>query len=426
MGQFRRAADVKSSFTRGLGVWRSTPLAEQFVKMCLPTAKARGADAPSLFRRVWDQFVMSLRETDLISNEEQCRLMYGDGVLGVENQLPLFMYAGKIRTLIKRTGRIAQLAITCATDEEFKLAALPDPETEDAVAEVLAALPHILTLVCNSHSAIGFSDAHVAGTLQALFTPKLGASVCDTVARLLSPAACGPKGPREKVREIAALVARLMVAFESDTASTRLRGSPLLSLSIQLLQAVQRLWNPQLDAPGGPGSTVGAPGGGAGGGPLRLPPGMDPGAPGASFAAPTLEMIANAAMHERSASIVAAVGPGYQGLAVLQGEGEGEEGQETAEAEEQPAEGNGSGGKAKAKPKPFMKARSGVGGYPAASAAAAGGGGGGGGVATAGPLDTRSVRGIIALLQTPNEGSGKLDGDDDPDTVDRLEALRGE
>ena len=41
--------------------------------MCLPIARVRGVDADALFRRVWDQFVFSLREGDLISNEEQVR-----------------------------------------------------------------------------------------------------------------------------------------------------------------------------------------------------------------------------------------------------------------------------------------------------------------------------------------------------------------
>jgi hypothetical protein len=133
-----RKSDVKNTFVRGLGWLWGTPLAERFVEKCMPIAKERGVDANAVFRRPWDQFVMSLREGDLISNEEQCRLMYGDGVLGVSNQLPLFMYAGKVKALIRKASKIAQQALTSEDDEDFRLSAMPDEVTEEASHSDLA------------------------------------------------------------------------------------------------------------------------------------------------------------------------------------------------------------------------------------------------------------------------------------------------
>jgi hypothetical protein len=182
-----------------------------------------------------------------------------------------------------------------------------------------------------------------------LFAPAEGSSYRDFIAGLLS----AENAPFETMRSVAGLTARLMVEFERDSASTRLRGSPLLSLAVELLTKMHGLWYP--DQPLEPG-TVGAGGG---------PPGsvgamMDAnGAFQPSFAEPTLERIVSAAGHGTSLSM----GPG-------------------------------------------------------------GAGGGGAGTSGASVVDTRTVRGVIALLQTPNEGSGRLDGDGDDDIADRLESLR--
>ena len=81
--------------------------------------------------------------------------MYGDGVLGVDNQLPLFMCAGKVKKLIRRASSLRTLADTAQSDNELRDGAFPDAVTEEAVAEIVRAVPAIITLVCQSHAAIG-------------------------------------------------------------------------------------------------------------------------------------------------------------------------------------------------------------------------------------------------------------------------------
>jgi len=399
VGVVKHTGYVKQSFLRGVGWSNRTPLADQFVKKMMPLAKTRGVDANSVFRRAWDQFVMSMREQDLISNEEQCRLMYGDAVLGVVNQMPLFLYAGKVKTLIQRAGRVAQLAYTCGTDEDFIASAVPDVATEEAVAEIMRAVPHLLTLLCQSHSAIGYADRHIGKTIAALFQPRPDQSLRDMVGTLLT---ADGKSPVTALRQLAGLIARLCVEFERDGASTRLRGSPLSTLAIDLLRRAYRMWNPavtdeQIDAAvsGTIGRNTAIVGGIAGVG--------DP-----SFAGPMLERLASMAGHSQSTSMVAGAAGMAMGTVVIPaGDGSAVSPVElnpgSTRHGHHPSVIAGSMNVAlRALLPPHLHQAS----------------------AFSGIADTRSVLGIIRLLQEPNEWSGRLDGDGEARVRERYEALR--
>lgn len=110
IGAVKSADALPGAFTRGLNMRRRRPLADQFVHKILPRTRRAGVPASRVFRRAWDAVVMSLRAGDLISNEEQCKLMYGDAVTGVEPSLPLFLYAGRLTPVLRRVGDIASLA----------------------------------------------------------------------------------------------------------------------------------------------------------------------------------------------------------------------------------------------------------------------------------------------------------------------------
>jgi hypothetical protein len=380
LGALREGTDVAASFLRGLpgapAASRGRPLAEQFVAVAAPLARARGLEAATVFRRAWDAFICVLREEDLVSNEEHCRLAYGDGVGGAAtaSQLPLFMYAGVFRTFLRRVDGVADLAMheeavagagggaSGGSPEgaaAFAAEAVLNAAHEDVLTEIVTGLPHILAHAVRSHSAVGFADIHVLPTLTALFAPPPGGGgLRAAVARLLGPPlvwdGVSPAGlraarwrrPQDAVREAAALTARVAVAFEREDAGTgRLRGSPLLPLVVELLTLLADAWGlPPLAAAGGAA-------------PLRAP------AAAPSFPGPTLDALAREAMGAAAAAALAAAPSGAP---------------------------------------PFA-------GAPRACAA----------------LDTRSVRGIIALLGTPNEGGGALDGGlGHEGLADALEVLR--
>ena len=356
-----------SGFSRG-----RTPLAEQFVAKCIPLAAARGVDAHFVFRRVWDQFVMALRASDLVSNEEQCRLLYGDGVLGLENQLPLFLYAGKLRRLALAADRLLIYAHSARSDDELaELAFAGDESAAEAAKEVLSALPHVIAHVCKSHSAIGWADDHVGATVLSLFVPHVerGEGARHAIARALSGNAEGGGGggePRAVAREVLGLVARLMVEFEHSGASTRLRRAPLLALTRQLLT---RLHNLRCDA----GDTIG---------PAREPsPVREP-----TFCGMLLKCVGLAPRLSPSqpATVTTAAPPATRaggqpsfGVALTL-----DTIVERAAAPERARDGSASGA-----------------------------------------ADTRSVRGLVALLSRPNEASGRLDADGDFGATERLESL---
>jgi hypothetical protein len=320
MGQLPAGVDVRDAFVHGLrrlGGKRARPLAQQFTALCVPLAAgtngggeaegmvAGGVDRDShdIFRRAWDQFVMALREDDLISNEEQLKLMYGDDVLGVSSALPLFMYSGVIKSFIARANKLPLLASTANSDEEFIIAAAPNAHAREAMAEIAAAVPHLLTLVVQSHAAFGFSDAAVFTTISSLFLPAPGATLRDTVIRLLGPPTVGGPGarwatPRDLLREVAASVSRFVVAFERSDASTRLRGSPLISLASKLLLLLGDVWGVPPDIIVA--ITSGAP---------TLPAPERVGGVGRavlSYNTPSLEALAFAAVHHRETSSVPA------------------------------------------------------------------------------------------------------------------------
>lgn len=238
---------VKASFLHGVGgiLSKKMPLAERFISRCLPIATVANVDAHTLFRRVWDAFVMSLRASDLISNEEQLRLLYGDGVLGLENDLPLFLYAGKLKGLTLNANKVLDFANTCTSDSSFIDAIFSDIGTLNAAKEVISALPHIIIHVCTSHSSVGNSDRFIEKTVNALFSLRAekGESLRDAAIQILTgnPDSGGGGGdPVEIARELCFLCCRLVVEFESDIATTRLKRSPLLVFTRALLT---RLYN---------------------------------------------------------------------------------------------------------------------------------------------------------------------------------------
>lgn len=445
VGRVRHSGAIKNAFLRGVGWGRRTPLAEQFVAKAIPLAAARGVDANAVFRRAWDQIIMSLRERDLISNSEQARLMYGDAVLGVANHLPLFLYAGRIKALIRRAPRIAQLAFTCGSDSEFIAAALPDEETEEAAAEVVRALPALLILVCRSHTAVGVTDPHVAATIQALFSPRPDQSLREMIGGILTAEGDRSRGgPVTTLRELAGLVARLCVEFEREGANTRLRGCQLITLACDILRRMYRLRHPHVSEEQVEAAIFGTLGrrvtGTVEGGALSQPaPGL--GFAGAlaydpSFAGPMLERLASAAAHSASVSALGAAdvaaAMGAVGTVALPGMGggdAGDEGEGDVEAAGADAAGAGAGADEDVPPTAAQRARHGrhssvIAGalnkalrgvlpphMPHASNAAS-------------LADTRSVLGIIRLMQEPNESSGQLNGEGETHARDRYEALR--
>lgn len=247
----------------------------------------------------------------------------------------------------------------------------PDDVTREALAEVLAAVPPLLVAVVQSHSAVGHGDARAAEAVRDLFRPAHGQSLRHCVAGLLE----ADGDPVGTLKALAGQAATLCVEFERSSASTRLRGSPLLGAAVKLLRHLHRLWYPPHEEGGGGGDgfasdSGGGRGGSRGGGGGRHA--VDP-----SFAGVTLETIAYAASRD--------------------------DGSPRGELPPSPA---------------------GVGD----AVVAVGGGGGGGGRSTSGPQpvpDSRTIPGLLRLLATPNEGSGRLDGDGgDPHLADLVEALR--
>lgn len=306
------------------------------------------------------------------------------------------------------------------SDSEF-LEALTrgDDLARDAAREVAAALPEILTLVAQAHSAVGRGDPHVRATIGALFAPRPGQSVRAAVHEALSsPAAAGaPGGAAAAVAGLVDAVLRLCVEFEAPGASVALRGSPLAAAACEVLRRMARLRGlPVPPLPGAPGDgvavAVGAGdgardeggggddgGGAAGAGPpasgegdpapvvgTSLPDGADGGQQVASFEGGVDLLRAGSTDSARPppASGSATLGvPPARILAVrLPGEGSGD----SAGNGEAPAAGVNGGAP------------------PATNAAAA--------AATTrdGGLTTRSVAGILRLLALPCEGSGRLDG----------------
>ena len=350
VGSIRKRREVKTAFSRGVGWFNRTPLAAQFVKMCMPLAGAQGQDPNSVFRRVWDQFVMSLREQDLVSNEEQCKLLYSDAVTNVPNALPLFMYAGRVRSFIERARKTLHAAHSSTSDAEFLHKAVGNDVTAEALAEILAAVPCILTLICQSHSAIGFGDQHVGEAIRDLFRPAHGQSVRDCVASLLE----AEDSPQGTLKKLGGQFAQLMVEFEKDSASTRLRGSPLITCTIKVLRHMHRLWSPpdvvEEDRRAAAAAAAAAAERQAG----RSGTGRSV---NQSFAGVTLEAIAGVASRDGgdiSPSIPGLTSPAYHDSL----------------------------------------------------------------------MDSRSIPGIIKLLQTPNEASGRLDGDGDEAISQLYESLR--
>lgn len=555
LGLFPEGSSTKSTFTRGVagasGVTGYVqfskhgrrnafrPLAEQFVSVALPLAKARGVDSHTVFRRVWDQFTIALRESDLISNEEQIKLMYGDGVLGVDNRLPLFMYAGKVRRALRRSNKIAQIAATAQSDDEFRYAAFPDEATEAAIMEIVHSLPYVLTHIAQSHSAIGFSDPHVENTFHRAFGPYEGKTIAESVSIFLhqpsKPERPAPT-PREILRELAGLIAQVMVAFERSDASTRLRGSPLLDITIKFLLRYLELreggyrnymiglygsgWERVMgdddlpvipppkpvteggaaegmdggtdgqgaaanlpsavpgtsrNADAGPMATLGSLAGFSTGDGLQSS-GAHGGANGLSLDAPNLDAIALAALHGRTASMVGVDDAqvreytqnlAAQALARKNAGGTGDAARDLSvaagtAAPPTPIRGM-EGGTPAVNNSPYSNTPNSNGvGTPdlntdgGSDAYAMGMGGSmnanvgaesyttaidqGYAIALAmgdlmaaqhrrngtdGQVDSRSLKGVIALLNTPNENSGRLDCDGDPDISDRLDSLKG-
>ena len=319
LGQLPAGVDVRGAFVHGLrrmGGNKARPLALQFTSICVPLATSAGAgaiagadagvcvgvsvgvdkdrNAHDVFRRAWDQFVMSLREDDVISNNEQLKLLYGDDVLGVSSALPLFMYSGVVKSFISRANKLPLLAATAVSDEAFITAAAPDVHAREALAEIMVAAPHLLTLVVQSHAAFSFSDAVVFETISALFAPPPGATLRETVVRLLGPPTVGAgkrwATPLDLLREVAASVSRFAVTFERSGASTRLRGSPLTALACKLLLLLEDVWGvpPVVIVPN------------------LVPPGRGGGGRSISFPTPSLEALALAANHHRESSAAAA------------------------------------------------------------------------------------------------------------------------
>jgi hypothetical protein len=316
---------------------------------------------------------MSLREGDLVCNEEQCLLLYSDAVVtGVPNALPLFMYAGRLRALISKGHRIVHAADAAASDAEFVSRVVPDDVTREALAEVLAAVPPLLVAVVRSHSAVGHDDARAGDAVRDLFRPAHGQSLRHCVAGLLE----ANGDPVGTLKALAGQVATLCVEFERQSASTRLRGSPLLAAAVKLLRHLHRLWHPPAEeGEEGGGGEFGSGGPRAGGGSRSGGGGhaVDP-----SFAGVTLETIACVASRD--------------------------DGSPRGELPPSPAGAGGAGGDA--------------------TVVAVSGGGGGASRRSAVP-DSRTIPGLLRLLATPNEGTGRLDGDGgDPALGDLVEALR--
>ena len=102
-----------------------------------------------------------------------------------------------------------------------------------------------------------YNDTHVGEAIRDIFAPLQGQSVRDCVGSLL-----GAEGnPKETLRTLAGLTAQLCIEFEKEGASSRLRGSPLVGITIKILQKMHGLWNPGETAA----ATAAAAGGGGGG-----------------------------------------------------------------------------------------------------------------------------------------------------------------
>ena len=353
VGLLASPADVKASFKNGRGWKNPTPLAAQFVKVCLPDLSGRGEEAAAAtFRVAWDAFVFNLREQDLISNAEQCKLLYGSAVVGVPAGLPLFMHAGAIHRVLSRTPAISGAAFLVEDDAALLDVAFGgggwgclrgggrDTIAEGAVTEVLSSLPLILAHVCTSHSAIGVGDPHVRATVRELFSLAPGETLRDLVATSLGRC----EDPGATLARLSSSASALCVEFERDGASSQMRGSPLVSHAIALLVGVHALRFSDV-------SPISDDGGGA----APMARGRHRHRGGASLYGPSLDAIVST-------------------------------------AELSPATGSPAGG---------SPARSSIGslGSPDGSPLVGG--------------DTRSLAGVVALLRTQNDGSGRLDGEGD-------------
>ena len=348
--------------------------------------------------------------------------MYGDGVLGVANGLPLFMCAGKVKAFIKRAAKLRALADSAQSDAELRAGAFRDGVTSEAVREILRAVPAIVTIVCQSHSAIGYTDVHIAECIHDLFVPMRGQSLRDCVSTLL-----GAEGsPKETLRSLAGLVAQLMIEFEKAGANTRLRGSPLLAITVKLLQRMQVLWNPNEKSAvavfptageGANTSEVASVDVGCFGGACSAahPSGPDAAAGGSAAAAASTAAAASSAVaatahgHGRHVTHAGATGdPSFTGTTL-------EALAAAAAAMNTPA-----GSTTNRHVFHGSTLSHGTTAHAVCNTPAGTPHHGHRGTL----LDTRSVLGVIRLLQLPNEGSGRLDGDGDFEIGEKYEALR--
>jgi hypothetical protein len=238
IGAVKHASSLKAAFKHGISLTQSTPLAEQFVKKIMPRALEHAVRPSFIFARAWDAFVGSLRRNDMISNEEQCLLMYGDGVVGVDPKLPLMMYAGKILRVIQRSPTwMAHIRPGMNDEDVVDLICQRDSLTADALQEILSGLPLLIAQVCQSHSSIGFHDPHILARMTALLQPPPGQKLSDFLITI-----------RRNVRrvdlclvELAGLVSRMCIEIERQNASTRLLGNALVDATVRLLQLLQQV-----------------------------------------------------------------------------------------------------------------------------------------------------------------------------------------
>lgn len=235
------------------------------MRKCMPMAKQLGVPAARIFSRVWDAFIMALRRNDLISNDEQGRLMYGDALLGQEPQvsagshrdapsagcrghpafvhhrvsswcacmqLPLLFYAGKVSKVIARANEVLAVARAAADDDALLAALKLDDMTKDSLVEIAGTVPRVLITVCRSHSSIGYHDHHIVSTIQRLCCQLPTASTAAPAADAAATAAGAQNGG----------------AGTSDTAS-RAQANDDGSQSVTLGMGTMTLSIPGLDAP---------------------------------------------------------------------------------------------------------------------------------------------------------------------------------
>jgi 1,3-beta-glucan synthase component/1,3-beta-glucan synthase subunit FKS1, domain-1 len=262
VGNLSQSSHTKRTFEKGIYWFSEDPVPDQFSKKCLPLAleklKAVGSNTPTSlslhsFQKVHDQFIMSLRELDLISNEEQCKFLFGDNVLGLTSSLPLFAYAGKVMKFVQqieaKQGVLIAATVHVQTLKEFEDAfeLAFGKLTLEALKEIAAGIPQILAHVCLSHSAIGPLDHEAGKTLQKVFNltsyytdPIEG--IGSGIKRILD--AVSPNGQLslyDSLVKICGSIVELMVEFEKTSASTGMLHSPLLNATINILHILEPL-----------------------------------------------------------------------------------------------------------------------------------------------------------------------------------------